>query len=390
MVKCGAGLKLSSRLSLLRKALLLLLTCGLAVIGPTPPGTAAAGSVSGSSAIVDLPVAFGVENTNSSGVPCPSDGAHYTVRGNLVGPRWALEGRRPRAVTVYLHGINVGGFMWRLPGFEELDHAASLARRGHVSLVIDQMGYDSSGHSHGWLNCLGSQADMTRQLVERLRTGGYAVAGGAPVSFQTVVLAGHDTGATIADIVAYSYPGAIDALVHFNWAEQGFTLTPQVGFAEAAPVCASGGQPAEQGPPDRDDPAGGPSGYVQFLTDSQIRAEQFNTEPAVVDRLMRMVNRNPCGQFSQIPAVLQINTQRLPEIEIPVLYGYTDHEFIWTQEGLAQQAQHYRNSRDLTTVVIRNAGHFPNFSRVASNFHSTIAQWLSTRGFVSTPKGGSG
>jgi pimeloyl-ACP methyl ester carboxylesterase len=230
---------------------------------------------------------------------------------------------------------------------------------------------------------------MTRQVVERLRSGSYTIAGGEPVSFQTVVLAGHDTGATIADIVAYSYPGAIDALVHFNWAEQGFTLTPQVGFAEAAPICASGGQPAEQGAPDRDDPAGGPSGYVQFLTDSQIREEQFNTEPAVVDRLLRMVNRNPCGQFGQIPAVLQINTLRLPEIEIPVLYGYTDHEFIWTQEGLAQQAQHYRNSRDLTTVVIQDAGHFPNFSRVASNFQSTIALWLSSRGFVSTPRRGS-
>jgi pimeloyl-ACP methyl ester carboxylesterase len=387
MVKYAAGLKVLSRFASLRRALLLL-TCGLAVIGPTP-GKAAAGSASGSSAIVDLPVAFGVENANTSGVPCPSDGAHYTVRGDLVGPRWAFEAKRRRAVTVYLHGINVGAFMWRLPGFPELDHAASLARRGHVSLVIDQMGYDSSDHSHGWLNCLGSQADMTRQLVERLRTGSYAVASGEPVSFQTVVLAGHDTGATIADIVAYSYPGAIDALVHFSWADQGFTMKPQVGFAEAAPICASGGQPAEQGPPDRDDPTGGPSGYVQFLTDPQIREEQFNTEEAVVDRLLRMVNRNPCGQFSQIPAVLQINTQRLPEIEIPVLYGYTDHEFIWTQEGLAQQAQHYRNSRDLTTVVIRDAGHFPNFSRVASNFQSTIARWLSTRGFVSTQKRGS-
>jgi pimeloyl-ACP methyl ester carboxylesterase len=110
----------------------------------------------------------------------------------------------------------------------------------------------------------------------------------------------------------------------------------------------------------------------------------------VVDRLLRMVNRNPCGQFAQIPAVLQINTQRLPEIEIPVLYGYTDHEFIWTQEGLAQQAHHYRNSRDLTTVVIKNAGHFPNFSRVASSFQSTIAKWLRTRGFVSGGKRGSG
>jgi pimeloyl-ACP methyl ester carboxylesterase len=83
--------------------------------------------------------------------------------------------------------------------------------------------------------------------------------------------------------------------------------------------------------------------------------------------------------------VVQVNMQRLPEIRIPVLYGYTEHEFVWTQEGLAQQAQHYRNSRDLTTVVIRDAGHFPMFSRVAPTFHSTIAEWLRSRGLVSTP-----
>lgn len=354
--------------------------CTLAAAVVAPPATGAGQTAI---SIVDQPVSFRVQNTNSSGVPCPSDEQGYTVRGELVGPRWALYGKSRRAVTVYLHGINVGGFMWRLPGFPELDHAAALARDGHVSLVIDQLGYDSSDHSHGWLNCLGAQADITRQIVQRLRDGDYAMADGEPVSFQTVVLAGHDTGATIADIAAYSYPGEIDALVHFNWAEQGFTEKPQIGFAEALPICASGGQDAEQGPPDRDDPAGGPSGYVQFLADDQIRPEQFNTEQAVVERLMRLINRNPCGQFTQIPAVLQINTQRLPEIEIPVLYGYTDHEFIWTQEGLAQQAQHYRNSEDLTTVVIQDAGHFPNFSRVASVFQSTISEWLRTRGFVS-------
>jgi pimeloyl-ACP methyl ester carboxylesterase len=374
----------------LGRRLLVSAVCWLTAVSAAAAGAGATGTEAQArthpaerDAIVDLPIAFQVRNTNTSGVPCASDGAAYTVRGQLVGPRSALHGRKPRVITVYLHGFNVGGFMWRLPGMPELDHAVALARLGHVSLTVDRLGYDTSGHPHGWLSCLGAQADVAHQLVEKLRGGDYAVNGGGPTSFQTVVLAGHDSGAMIADIAAYSYPEDIDALVHFNWAEQGFTEKVQMGYVETLPVCASGGQDAEQGPPDRDDPAGGPSGYVQFLTDAQIREEQFNTEPEVVNRLLRLVNRNPCGEFTQVPQVTQINAQRLPEIRIPVLYGYTEYEFIWTQEGLAQQAQHYRNSRDLTTVVIRDAGHFPQFSRVAPAFHSTIAEWLRSRGLVS-------
>src|SRR6266576_2153667 len=96
--------------------------------------------------VVDLPVSFKVKNTNSSDMPCASDGARYTVRGHLVAPRSALDARGRRAITVYLHGFNVGAFMWRLPGFPQLDLPAALARLGHVSLVVDELGYDRSDH----------------------------------------------------------------------------------------------------------------------------------------------------------------------------------------------------------------------------------------------------
>src|SRR3954447_8753158 len=343
------------------------------------PATRAAADVGG---VVDLPVAFKVRNTNTSALPCPSDGTEYTVRGHLVGPRSALDGSRPRAVTVYLHGFNVGAFMWRLPGFPQLDLPIALAKLGHVSLVLDELGYDTSDHPNGSLACVGSQADITHQLVRKLRNGDYAVAGARPTTFQTVVRGSHDVGALIADIEAYSYQD-VDALIHLTWADQGFTQTAITGFADLLPTCASGGQPAEQGPPARDDPAGGPSGYVQFLTDATIREQQPELDPAVMDKLMRLVNRNPCGEFAFIPEANQLNAQRLPEIHVPVLYGYGKLEFLWTQDGLAQEAQLFRGSRDLTTVVFRNAGHFPQFSRVASTFQTTVAEWLRSRGLLS-------
>ena len=350
--------------------------CWLAALLPAAAPEAAAG------AVLELPVAFTVTNTNSSGMPCPSDGAEYKVRGQLVAPRSALEGAGQRAVTVYLHGFNVGGFMWRPPGAPQLDHAAALARLGHASLVVDRLGYDTSGHPHGAQMCFGSQADVVHQLVGKLRRGDYVVSGRRPATFSKVVLAGHDSGAAIADIEAYSYRD-IDGLVHLSWADQGFTQTAITGFAELLPTCARGGDAAEQGPPARDDPAGGPRGYVLFLNDAKIRSEQRNTEPRVVDRLSRLWNRNPCGEYALVPEAVRINMQRLPEIRVPVLYGYGEHEFLWTQEGLAEQARHYRNSRDLTTVVSRNAGHFPMFSRVASALHSTVAEWLRSRRLLS-------
>jgi hypothetical protein len=350
--------------------------CGVAlsVAALAVPAAAQAGDVA------DLPVSFQVKNTDTSALPCPSDSAQYTVRGYLVGPRSALAGPESRAVTVYLHGFNVGAYMWRLPGFPQLDVPMALARLGHVSLVVDELGYDTSDHPQGLEACFGSQADVTHQIVQELRAGRYTGIGDRGPTFKRVLLAGHDAGAAIADIEAYSYRD-IDGLIHLTWADQGFTQTAQTAYASLLPICASGGQPAEQGPPDRDDPAGGPSGYVQFLTDGEIRQGLSDLEPAVVDRLMRLVNRNPCGvEFSVLEAI-QLNAQKLPEIHVPVLYGYGDLEFLWTQDGLAEEAQLFRGSPDLTTVVFHDVGHFPQFSlRFAPIFQSTIANWLHSHG----------
>src|SRR4051794_781402 len=74
----------------------------------TPPG--AGGQV------VEVPVAFQVTNTDTSGAPCnparPSDGKPYTVRGHLAGPRAALA--TPASVTLYLFGYEAGEWNWDL------------------------------------------------------------------------------------------------------------------------------------------------------------------------------------------------------------------------------------------------------------------------------------
>src|ERR671930_1210991 len=110
--------------------------------------------------IVDVPVSFQVQNTNTSRDPCPSDGKPYVVRGHLTGPRSAIEGPAAQAVTLYYEGFDAGEWNWRFRRVSGYDYAAELAKLGHVSVTIDQVGYGASGHPFGFLACFGAQDDI--------------------------------------------------------------------------------------------------------------------------------------------------------------------------------------------------------------------------------------
>src|SRR5437899_5997998 len=117
----------------------------LASIGVLAAGAIAC-PVAAASAYV-LPVSFEhVKNINDSGVPCESDGAEYTVRGHLSGPRSALAGTQAQEVTLYLYGFDTGEWNWRFTAVSGYDFPAEMASKGHVSLTIDMLGYGASGH----------------------------------------------------------------------------------------------------------------------------------------------------------------------------------------------------------------------------------------------------
>src|SRR3954467_13450856 len=112
----------------------------------------AAPTATASSPPVDEPIAFQVRDTNTSHVPCQSDGASYIVRGHLTGPRSA------RAVTLYYTGFESGEWNWRFRRVPGYDYAAEMAERGHASVTFDQVGYGASGHSFVLATCCGQQA----------------------------------------------------------------------------------------------------------------------------------------------------------------------------------------------------------------------------------------
>jgi pimeloyl-ACP methyl ester carboxylesterase len=315
-----------------------------------------------------LDVSFRVQNTNTSGVPCPSDNADYIVHGHLVGPQSVLAGPAARAVTVYLGGEDAGEWNWRLTAIPGYDWPADMARLGHVSLTIDMLGYGASGHPDGEQSCWGSQADVAHQIIAQLRSGSYTVGRGTPVKFQKIVLAGHDAGGAIAEIEGYSYKD-IDGLALVTYADQGFTPLLMERFARAGTVCAAGGEPAYPG---------GPGGYYYMERPDEYGPDLFyDADPAVIDAVIRLRERNPCGGIASATTAVNTNSVRVAEITKPVLLVIGREDKMWTQDGWALQQQHFSGSSDVTAVSIPGTGHYPMFEGTLPQFREKIfSNWL--------------
>jgi pimeloyl-ACP methyl ester carboxylesterase len=316
--------------------------------------------------VISQAVRFRVANTNTSGVPCSSDGKTYTVRGHLAGSSAAL--RHPRAVTVYLFGYDAGEWNWRLRAVKGYDHAAEMARRGHVSLTFDELGYGRSDRPQGMATCVGAEADMAHQVIAALRSGRYTTVGRprAP-RFARVALAGHDVGGEVAEIEAYSYKD-VDALVQVTWADQG--QTPYI--VDRATVASFDWCTTDA-----------PTGYHYFTESPREFRERlfFHPDPRVLDAATRLRSRNPCGIIRSTPGAVFVDRARAAEIEVPVLvvFGAKD-TLVWTPDGERQQAGNFTGSRDRSTALIPRAAHFPMLERSAHRFRAVLASWLSRHG----------
>src|SRR5436309_5684706 len=129
--------------------------------------------------VVELPVSFQVVNSNTSQDPCLSDGLGYTVEGHITAPQSALRGSTAPPITTYLYGYEGGEWNWDLKGVPGYDYAAEMAKHGHVSLTLDELGYGASGHPQdGNLTCQGALADIAHQIIQRQRSGDYGLGHG--------------------------------------------------------------------------------------------------------------------------------------------------------------------------------------------------------------------
>ena len=362
----------------------------VAVIGLGAAGGAdAAVEHPASDPVQTVAVSFRVRNTNTSRVPCASDGAGYTVRGHLVGPTSQLAGGANRAVTLYYHGLGFGEFFWRFQAVQGYDFSSMLAARGQVSLVVDRLGYGASDKPPGTMSCYGSQADVAHQMVGALRTGAYTAADRAAPRFGKVVLAGHSGSGFTVENEAYSYKD-IAGLIIVGFADGGASPLAISNAGQTQMVCTTGGQQVYGN--------SGPSGYAYFgQTARDFQQGVFdNTDPSVIAAATALRSRDPCGETGSAVSTGAANTAGDGEVTVPVLIVEGDHDAYFPPPAATEQRSLFTGSADVTAITLANTGHALTLGRTAPQFATTIADWLtkrfpptSTAGDPGTSRGGS-
>jgi pimeloyl-ACP methyl ester carboxylesterase len=356
-----------------------ILTVSIVVAGAS--GLAAATATSAASPpthankVVKRAITFQVKNVNRSILPCQSDGAVYEVKGHLIGPASEVGPGAPggrRSVTLYLHDFSFGEFFWSFSAVPGYDYAAAIARAGHVSVVIDRLGYGSSGHPEGDQACLGADADVAHQLIGELRSGEYVVERGESPRFDKVAIAGHYVGALIANLEAFSF-NDVDGLVAMSYTPQ-VTRQAFERFYDSRIVCDRGGEPSTQG---------GPRGYV-YINQTEADFDQsafFSALPTVRAAVTRLRAPDPCGEGASIIDALVQDLKSLSLVKVPVLLVCGREDAVIPSFACPYLKKRYVGSRDVSLVFVRNAGHALTLERSAPAFRRRVATWLSGHGF---------
>ena len=333
----------------------------LRVLAPRPSGEAPPRA-----GVVALPVAFRVVNQNRSRTPCATDGRPYEVRGRLVAPRSVLERGEPPSVTVYLHDIGWGAYYWHFTAIPEYDYATEMARAGHASVVYDQLGYGASGRPAPDRLCYGGQADVASQVVAKLRTGDFEVAGERAPRFRRVALASHSIHGLTSQPEAYSFRD-VDALVVTSWADQGFSQRLQDATRDTQASCARGGDPP---------------GHASFGAEAFKALYFANAEPRVADAAAARRTPVPCGEPQSAFQVVAADQALLREVAVPVLLVYGRQDALFDQPSAGQQQRAlYSGSRDVQLTFLDGAGQAHALERTAPAFRATMSSWLAARGF---------
>ena len=322
--------------------------------------------------VVEQPVSFSVKNVNRTRLACATDGRSYTVRGHLVGTADQLRANGP--VTLYLHGLGLGEFFWRLQAVPGYDFAANLAARGHASVVIDRLGYGTSGKAPGKLSCIGGQADIAHQIIGRLKSGSYG--GAATPRFGSVGLVGHSAGGLITQVEAYSFSDA-KAIGVLAYADQGISRAQRDAGAEASRICAAGGIRAGGAllP-------SGPGGYALLGQTLPAAANAFfnQTSPFVANAALLRVTRNPCGDLASYLKAPATDKLELKRVRQPVLLVQAGADTLFPAPAVRRQVARFGHARSVTYRQVSGSGHAVTLETSHTQVENFVAQFLAGNG----------
>lgn len=317
--------------------------------------------------VVSRPVAFRVTNANRTEMPCVADGRTYTLRGRIVGQRRELL-RRPELFRVFLHvhDITTGRWFWNLDAHPRVDHARRMARLGHVSVVLDRLGYDSSGGLlDGTGTCFGAQADMLHQVVQQLRSGRYAAR--VPVRRAGhVITVGHSVGAAIAQLEAATWSD-VPGVVQMSWTNHGPSGTAVSEALDQHQRCAQGGDGVDRR-----------RNYAFYgATAADFRALLFRTAAASVQRTASLMrNPDPCGDALSLASLVATNNALAGEVRAKLLLLYGAEDALNQAEARASHRASFVNASEIDELVVPRAGSALPLEANARLTRRTVSDWV--------------
>jgi len=305
-------------------------------------------------------VGFDLVNTNRSSVLCLPlpDGKGHRVRGRLVAPKAVLDGRQAVVtVNVLVHDAGTGGWFFNLRRNPTYDYATRLAHKGQTSLVLDRLGYGRSPLEDGGDTCLGAQVHMLHQVVQHLYGGRYDYLGtrsdGTPPHASHVVLQGHGTGATIAQLEAARYDDV-------------------EGLVLMAPATTSPSQVALQAVGDQANTCLDDSFAPYGETAADFRRLLFATAPRGL-RKAAVARRNPtpCGDVASLPGALASATLGDRDVEMPVLVlrGGKDARTSGGRVAVTSEST-------MTRLTYPRSGSALTLERSAPKMQRVVVRWL--------------
>jgi hypothetical protein len=347
---------------------------GLASASPAAPTTQTGG-------VAQIPVSFQVTDSNHSQALCAplsgGNGKTYTVRGHLTEPSSAVGKAVP--VVLYKHGHGTGEWFWNFDKVSGYNYAKQMAQKGFASVTVDKLGYGDSGKPPGDDVCYGTEATVSHEIIQDLRTGNYHTDSGSPVSFQTVGLAGAAQSAFDAEAEEYSFHD-VDALMLFGFVDGPVSPALLTNYGINFVNCAV--NPLHQ------DGSDSPGGYqYRERTDKQYIADDFyDADPTVEKAATKMRSKDPCGYPFSAPQTLLSNNFRellTPDADTPLLSVTPDHD----GNVVSALAPSYKNLEfarvhDKTVTTLNGTGTFFTLGHSAGQFRSLVANWLDGHDFT--------
>ncbi|MGQ0625169.1 MAG: alpha/beta hydrolase [Sporichthyaceae bacterium] len=335
------------------------------VFAPGPVALAADSAKGGK--IVSIPVEFTVKNTNRTPVMCATqaDGKDYTIRGRITALKSVLKSAD--AATLYLHAVTQGEGYWNMP-IKGYNFANEMAKKGHVSVTVDRLGYGASDKVPGLETCFGSQADTSNQVVQALKSGDYTAKSGTAPSFDKVFVGGHSAGGLTATILAYAFNDA-DGMINWGWADQ---TTSEFAFMEVFATnerCfkSAAGQLNTT-----------PKHYTPFGTDKDKIL--FHSATAKVRAASPAPAPDPCGDLLSFQDGIAANIRGVATTTVPVLIIGGAEDSLFPPPALEFQAMRYASSSKVTFKEFAETGHGFGYETSVGAQREAVSAWLKENG----------